>query len=71
MIDIGVKMLWSSDWNGKDVGFPESDVVGLYKCTNENGDGLNLYVDYDTGEILDFWVIKNTEPYIDNFDLED
>lgn len=64
-------MLRSSDWNGEDVGFPESVVVGLYTSMNENGDELNLYVDYDTGEILDFWVNKNTEPYIDNFDLED
>ena len=28
---------WSSDWNGDEVGYPESDIVGLYSQGREDG----------------------------------
>ena len=47
-------LAWSSDWNGDEVGYPESDVVGLY--SQERGDGCYyFYIDMDTNKVLDFW----------------
>lgn len=45
---------WSSDWNGDEVGYPESDVVGLY--SQERDDGIySFYLDMGTYKVLDFW----------------
>ena len=47
-------LAWSSDWNGYEVGYPESGVVGLY--SQEREDGLYLfYLDMETYKVLDFW----------------
>ena len=47
-------LAWSSDWNGDEVGYPESDVVGLY--SQERDDGCYyFYIDMDTNMVLDFW----------------
>lgn len=47
-------LAWSSDWNGDEVGYPESDVVGLY--SQERDDGCYyFYIDMDTNKVLDFW----------------
>ena len=47
-------LAWSSDWNGDEVGYPESDVVGLY--SQERDDGCYYYyIDMDTNRVLDFW----------------
>ena len=47
-------LIWSSDWNGYEVGYPESEIVGLYSQEREDG-GYSFYIDIDTYEILDFW----------------
>ena len=47
-------LAWSSDCNGDEVGYPESDVVGLY--SQERDDGCYyFYIDMDTNRVLDFW----------------
>ena len=47
-------LAWSSDWNGDEVGYPESDVVGLY--SQERDDGVySFYIDVETYKVLDFW----------------
>lgn len=47
-------LAWSSDWNGDEVGYPESDVVGLY--SQERYDGCYyFYIDMDTNKVLEFW----------------
>ena len=47
-------LAWSSGWNGDEVGYPESDVVGLY--SQERDDGCYyFYIDMDTNMVLDFW----------------
>ena len=47
-------LAWSSDWNGDEVGFPESEVVGLY--SQERDDGIySFYLDLEAGKVLDFW----------------
>ena len=47
-------LVWSSDWNGDEVGYPESEVVGLY--SQERGDGsYSFYLDMETHKMLDFW----------------
>lgn len=56
MIDVTVKMLWSSDWDGEDVGYPNSLIVSLYTTENEEGKILYLYVDVKSNKILDFWI---------------
>lgn len=47
-------LIWSSDWIGYEVGFPDSEVVGLY--SQERDDGIySFYIDMETDEVLDFW----------------
>ena len=47
-------LAWSSDWNGDEVGYPESGVVGLY--SQERDDGVySFYLDMETYKVLDFW----------------
>ena len=47
-------LAWSSDWNGDEVGYPESGVVGLY--SQERDDGIySFYLDMETYKVLDFW----------------
>ena len=47
-------LAWSSDWNGDEVGYPETAVVGLY--TQERDDGsYSFYIDVETDKVLDFW----------------
>lgn len=61
MIDVSVKMLWSSDWNGEEVGYPESTIVSLYTTESEEGKTLYLYVDIENNKILDFWIDDEEE----------
>lgn len=47
-------LVWSSDWNGYEVGYPESEIVGLY--TQERDDGYySYYIDIVTNKVLEFW----------------
>ena len=47
-------LAWSSDWNGYEVGYPDSGVVGLY--SQERDDGVySFYIDVETYKVLDFW----------------
>ena len=47
-------LVWSSDWNGDKVGYPESEVVGLY--LQKRDDGIySFYLDMETYKVLDFW----------------
>lgn len=47
-------LAWSSDWDGDDVGYPDSEIVGMY--SQERDDGCyRFYIDMDTNEVLDFW----------------
>lgn len=47
-------LYWSSDWNGYEVGFPDSEVVGLYSQDRDDG-RYSFYIDFERDEILDFW----------------
>lgn len=47
-------LIWSSDWNGYEVGYPESEVVGLYSQERDDG-SYSFYLDMETGKVLDFW----------------
>ena len=51
---------WSSDWDGDDVGYPESEVVGLYSQERDDG-SYNFYIDFETGKVLDFWKDEEME----------
>lgn len=52
-MELNKDFLWSSDWDGSEVGFPDSAVVGLYNL-RVNPD-ICLYIDMQTLEILDAW----------------
>lgn len=45
---------WSSDWNGYEVGYPESEVISLYWQERDDG-RYSFYIDFETDEVLDFW----------------
>lgn len=47
-------LAWSSDWNGDEVGYPESGVVGLYSQERDDGH-YSFYIDMETDKVLDFW----------------
>lgn len=47
-------LVWSSDFNGDEVGFPEVDVVGIYTQQREDGE-YSFLIDTATWEILDFY----------------
>ena len=47
-------LAWSSDWNGYEVGYPDSGVVGLYSQEREDG-SYSFYLDVETYKVLDFW----------------
>lgn len=47
-------LYWSSDWKGDEVGFPESEVVGLYSQGRDDG-SYSFYIDFETLKVLDFW----------------
>lgn len=49
---------WQSDWDGKDVGFPEIDVVGLYSSSMLQAD---FYIDMDTMEVLQITMWEEDE----------
>ena len=47
-------LAWSSEWAGYEVGYPESEIVGLF--SQERDDGCYyFYIDTVTYEVLDFW----------------
>lgn len=48
-----VNDLWSSDWNGEDVGYPEIDIVGLYTLKDKP---VHYYVNTETGVVLEAWL---------------
>ena len=52
------ELAWSSDWNGDEVGFPNSEVVGLYSQERDDG-GYSFYLDMETYKVLDFWKDEN------------
>ena len=47
-------LVWSSDWNGDEVGYPELGVVGLYSQDRDDG-CYCFYIDMDTNKVLEFW----------------
>lgn len=71
MIPLSLKLnqdwAWSSDWMGEEVGL-DCESVGLYSSpidfydgSNEDEATLNVYVDNETGEILQMWVSKEED----------
>ena len=53
-------LTWSSDWNGDEVGYPESEVVGLYSQERDDG-RYSFYLDMKTDKVLDFWKDEELE----------
>lgn len=45
---------WESDWNGDEVGYPDSGVVGLYSRPGATGKQY-FYIDMEEMTILDVW----------------
>lgn len=43
-------LIWSSDWNGDEVGYDELNVVGLYILKDTD---FGFYIDMDTMRILE------------------
>jgi len=41
---------WSSDWNGDEVNYPDSNVVGLYMMKDSD---FGMYIDMETMKILE------------------
>ena len=53
-------LVWQSDWNGYEVGYPDSEIVGLYM--KEVGFSQNyFYIDMVTMELLEAWVVTEDD----------
>lgn len=52
VLEFNKDLLWSSDWDGEDVGFEDVSVVGLYRLKNTE---LYFYIDMETNKILAGW----------------
>ena len=48
-------LVWQSDWDGEEVGFPEIGVIGYYTSPMEDYT-LTLYIDMSDMRIVDLWV---------------
>lgn len=46
------ELYWQSDWNGHEVGYPDSEIVGLYQVSDTQ---LYMYIDMETTEVLEYW----------------
>jgi hypothetical protein len=51
-------LLWESDWNGYEVGFPDVQVVGLYNLRNTD---VYFYIDMDNYTILEAWEMREDD----------
>lgn len=57
-------LVWQSDWNGYEVGYPEVDVVGLYSASEPSewdGRIYNYYIDGADNQLLAFWADPEDE----------
>jgi hypothetical protein len=52
------ELLWSSDWNGDEVGYDHLPVVGLYTWKDK---GIDMYIDMETMRILEIWSTEEDE----------
>lgn len=50
------KLHWYSDFNGEEVGYPYSNVVGYYMYHD-----LNMYIDMETLDVLELWFDEEEE----------
>ena len=44
-------LIWHSDWNGDEVGYPDVNVVGLYEFVNS--ETVYAYIDLENNKILE------------------
>lgn len=44
--------VWSSDWDGEDVDYPNVPVVGLYRL---KGTEIYFYIDIEENKVLEYW----------------
>jgi hypothetical protein len=52
VLEYNKDLLWESDWNGYEVGYPSSNVVGLYRLANSS---VYFYIDVINNKILEAW----------------
>lgn len=43
-------LIWQSDWNGDEVGYPDIPVVGLYQMKESS---IQFYINTETNEIIE------------------
>lgn len=53
-----LKLAWSSDWDGYEVGYDKSEIVGLYDLIDTN---YSFYIDMITMEILEVIYVGDCE----------
>lgn len=50
---------WWSDWDGEEVGYDNVPVVGLYAV--KSVPQINMYIDTETGRVLEIWIEQDDE----------
>lgn len=65
MEEINLKLIdisWSSDWEGKEVGFDDVESVGLFTGYDKNDNLYSFYFNYYSGQILELWLDNDLKP---------
>lgn len=50
------KLIWQSDFDSEDLGFPAGNVVGYYIYKD-----VNFYIDSNNGRVLEVWIDEEDE----------
>jgi hypothetical protein len=51
-------LMWESDWNGYEIGYPDIQVVGLYNLRHTD---VYFYIDMDNYTILEAWEMREDD----------
>lgn len=50
------KLIWQSDFDSEDLGFPAGNVVGYFMYKD-----VNFYIDANNGRVLEVWIDEEDE----------
>lgn len=65
MEEVSLKLIdisWSSDWEGKEVGFDDVESVGLFTGYDKDDNLYSFYFNYYSGQILELWLDNDLKP---------
>jgi len=58
VLEFNKDLLWSSDWNGDEVGYDNVGIVGLYRLRDTD---IYFYIDMEENKILEGFQLSEDE----------